>query len=293
MDKHVHSTNAPTVSIGGVEIAPLAYKGMRVLTTELLSREFGANEDHITTSLARHKARFEDGKHIFRVTGAELRALKNEPTFCGLVGKNASQLLLWPERGAARLAKIIDTDTAWEIYERLEDTYFAVRDGKISVDGLPLPKKLKAVGDVMHGFIRLAGLLGLKGNQRALSAAMATRRETGVDVLQLAGVTHLETDVQDQFLTPTQIASRTDPASSNQKINAALAEMGFQMEHRKKVKGRDRHDYWELTDTGKKAGGDYRDTTKKNRDGTPVLQIKWPTSVIAKVQQHMEQGNTK
>jgi hypothetical protein len=45
-----------------------------------------------------------------------------------LVPRNASHLLLWTERGAARHAKILDTDQAWEVFERLEDAYFRARD---------------------------------------------------------------------------------------------------------------------------------------------------------------------
>lgn len=42
-------------------------------------------------------------------------------------------LYLWTDRGAARHAKILETDEIWEVYEELEDTYFKVRDNRFKV----------------------------------------------------------------------------------------------------------------------------------------------------------------
>jgi hypothetical protein len=286
MNSQSNSTRVPTVSIGGIQIKPLAYKSARVITTELLAKEFGATEKNLHDNFSNNSTRFVEGVHFFRVSGDELRALKSQPDFIGVAHKFASQLMLWTERGVFRHAKILETDEAWETYERLESVYFAVREGKISTDALPLPKKLKAVGDVMHGFSRLAGLLGLKGNQRALSAAMATRRETGVDILKLTGVTHLDADIQEQDVTPTLIGTRLDPVQTAARVNEILEAIGLQTKHPYVKNGKNLH-YWELTQKGAAAGALYKDTTKKHHDGTPVKQIKWPVAVIAVVQAHM------
>ncbi|EES4398579.1 phage antirepressor Ant [Escherichia coli] len=37
----------------------------------------------------------------------------------------ARSLILWTERGAARHAKMLETDQAWEVFEKLEDCYFS------------------------------------------------------------------------------------------------------------------------------------------------------------------------
>ena len=42
--------------------------------------------------------------------------------------KNAKLLYLWTERGALLLAKSINTDKAWEAYERLVDFYFQKKE---------------------------------------------------------------------------------------------------------------------------------------------------------------------
>ncbi|MBQ0707869.1 ORF6N domain-containing protein [Ochrobactrum sp. AP1BH01-1] len=110
-----------------MRFSPLEYQGKRVLTTERLATAFETDADNIAMNFSRNKDRFVEGVHFFKVTGTELKEIKNSLTFSGSVGKNARSLLLWTERGVARHAKILETDIAWEIYEKLEDTYFSVR----------------------------------------------------------------------------------------------------------------------------------------------------------------------
>lgn len=48
-------------------------------------------------------------------------------------------LILWTERGAARHAKMLETDQAWEVFEKLEDSYFNQYEkeramGKMNID---------------------------------------------------------------------------------------------------------------------------------------------------------------
>ncbi|EJS0549968.1 ORF6N domain-containing protein, partial [Escherichia coli] len=41
------------------------------------------------------------------------------------VSPKTRSLILWTERGAARHAKMLETDQAWEVFEKLEDCYFS------------------------------------------------------------------------------------------------------------------------------------------------------------------------
>lgn len=278
------TAKVPMVSISGTEIRKIEYRGQQVVTFAMIDKVHGRPKDTAKRSFNENSPRFIEGEDFYRITQPdEIRTLG----FTRPQGGTAASVIVITKRGYLKIAKTLGDDKAWEVFNEMLEVYFAALDGAMNASALPLPKKLKTVGDVMHGFSRLAGLLGLKGNQRALSAAMATRRETGVDVLQLTGITHLEAEVQDQFITPTQIALRVDPTSTPQKINTALEALGYQIERRRIRKGADRHDYWELTDAGKAAGGEYFDTTKKRSDGTPVKQIRWPVSAVEKVQHHL------
>lgn len=279
MDKTSNSTSVPTVSIGGVEIQKIEYRGQQVVTFAMIDKVHKRPDGTAKRNFDENRIRFESGTDFVLVSLVEMRQ-----AFPGAFpARGGGDVTLMTQRGYLKLTKPMNDDRAWEVQDEMIDVYFAAMDGKINVTALPLPKKLKAVGDVMQGFSRLAGLLGLKGSQRALSAAMATQRETGVNVLQLTGITHLDADIQEQEVTPTLIGERLTPKETAARVNEILARIGLQVKHPYTSKGKAKH-YWELTPKGEAAGAIYKDTTKKHDNGTPVKQIKWPVSVIALLQ---------
>jgi hypothetical protein len=111
---------------------PIAYKGERVLTTERMAVGYGTDEKVIQNNFLRNQSRFVEGVHFFKVSGSDLKALKTDPLWEGQFDKRAAAVILWTERGARRHAKILDNDTAWAVFEDLEETYFAVKEGLIS-----------------------------------------------------------------------------------------------------------------------------------------------------------------
>jgi hypothetical protein len=123
------STSIPTTTVENLPV--IAYLGTRVLTTELLASLYGTETVNIRQNYANNADRFAEGKHFFKLEGEELKEFKR----LGVVDsidypslKFTSQLTLWTERGAARHAKILDTDAAWDVFERLEDAYFKPRE---------------------------------------------------------------------------------------------------------------------------------------------------------------------
>ncbi|HAX5527458.1 TPA: ORF6N domain-containing protein, partial [Escherichia coli O157] len=109
--------------------------------TELLAHLYGADVKNIQNNFARNVGRFQIGKHFFKIEGEELRELKHRPSLSGSVkiARNVRSLILWTERGAARHAKMLETDQAWEVFEKLEDSYFNQYEkeramGKMNID---------------------------------------------------------------------------------------------------------------------------------------------------------------
>ncbi|RSE16741.1 ORF6N domain-containing protein [Acinetobacter johnsonii] len=114
----------------------IRFKNVPVVTTAQLAEFYGVDVNNIQQNFKRNASRFIQGKHYFKIEGAELRELKNQPSLRGLVDssdrltesqfvkKNAKSLIVWTERGAARHAKMLDTDHAWDVFESLEDNYF-------------------------------------------------------------------------------------------------------------------------------------------------------------------------
>ncbi|MCP9269890.1 ORF6N domain-containing protein [Xenorhabdus sp. XENO-1] len=129
------ATNQVTKNLNSVEhIIVLVHNGIPVITTELLASVYETDVIRIQQNHTRNTDRFVEGKHFFKLTGSILKEFKNRLslsesvdsrlTNCPLVGKNARSLILWTERGAARHAKMLDTDKAWDVFEALEDHYF-------------------------------------------------------------------------------------------------------------------------------------------------------------------------
>lgn len=120
----------PTVNT----LQPILHNQIPVITTELLAKLYGTDVDNIKKNYSRNANRFIEGKHFFKVAGDELKTLRVtlshsqnvQPSLRGLqISPKARSLILWTERGAARHAKMLETDQAWDVFERLEDCYFS------------------------------------------------------------------------------------------------------------------------------------------------------------------------
>ncbi|MBD2826692.1 ORF6N domain-containing protein [Xenorhabdus szentirmaii] len=111
-------------------IIAIIHNGIPVITTELLAGVYETDVNNIQQNFKRNKDRFVEGKHFIKLTGLILKEFKNRLTNCQLVGKNARSLTLWTERGAARHAKMLDTDKAWDVFEKLEDFYFNQKESE-------------------------------------------------------------------------------------------------------------------------------------------------------------------
>ncbi|EKG2552466.1 ORF6N domain-containing protein, partial [Salmonella enterica] len=114
-----------TTQIAVETLSPILHNQIPVVTTELLASLYGTDPHSITKNHRSNVDRFVAGKHFFKLEGADLKAFKNKVTDSDLVASRAKHLILWTERGAARHAKMLETDQAWEVFEKLEDCYFS------------------------------------------------------------------------------------------------------------------------------------------------------------------------
>lgn len=116
-----------TTQISVESISLTTHQNIPVITTELLAQLYGTEVIRIQQNHARNAERFIEGKHFFKLVGLELRELKHRLSLSESVkiARNVRSLILWTERGAARHAKMLETDQAWEVFERLEDCYFS------------------------------------------------------------------------------------------------------------------------------------------------------------------------
>lgn len=107
------------------DLVPVVYGGVRVMTTDLLAKAYGASDKQIQDNFSNHRERFRERDHFFKIDGDELKQLRLHPDNIGLqISAKARHLILWTEKGAARHAKILETDQAWAVFGKLEDAYF-------------------------------------------------------------------------------------------------------------------------------------------------------------------------
>lgn len=104
--------------------APVVWQQDLVLTTAQLAEFYETPVDNIKVNFNRNRDRFVEGKHFFKLEGEALVLFKNLVTNCHPVNERTPSLYLWTKRGAARHAKMLNTDKAWEVFELLEDNYF-------------------------------------------------------------------------------------------------------------------------------------------------------------------------
>ena len=121
---------------------------------------------------------------------------------------------------------------------------------------------------IFKDFYGIGKLIGLDKAAAALAANNATVKVASVNVLELMGATHLESESQEHWFTPTELGRLI--SVSARAFNLLLAEAGLQNSEAGQ---------WVPTD---RAQGLCRimDTSKRHHSGTLVTQLKWSRDVL-------------
>ena len=113
------------VTVANMNVAVVEYNNERVLTTDQLAQAYECEGRNISDNFKNNESRFEEGKHYFKLEGAELKAFKRYSENIGLpINKFAPFVYLWTKRGVARHCKMLGTDKAWDMFDCLEENYF-------------------------------------------------------------------------------------------------------------------------------------------------------------------------
>lgn len=109
----------------------IEYHGQPVLTTEQLADALSSPDkpvkaQNLIYNFRYNADRYIEGKHYFKIEGEELEVLRIGNSNLQISPK-ARSLMLWTERGCLYHCKSVNTDVAWDAYERLVDTYFNVK----------------------------------------------------------------------------------------------------------------------------------------------------------------------
>lgn len=105
------------------ELQIVEYNNIRVLTTQQVAESYQTSTDTVKKNFNRNKDRYTEGKHYICLKGEELKDFKAKGQIVTL--PNVNTLYLWTQKGCLLHAKSLNTDIAWEVYDRLVDNYFA------------------------------------------------------------------------------------------------------------------------------------------------------------------------
>jgi hypothetical protein len=115
-----------TITIGSSALSVIEHGNERVLTTQQLAKGYGTTAKRITDNFSRNPTRYKANKHFYCLEGNVLRSFKRETPNCG-VAENTNKLYLWTELGTLLHAKSLNTDQAWDVYEKLVEYYFRAK----------------------------------------------------------------------------------------------------------------------------------------------------------------------
>ena len=157
------------------ELQITEYKSMRVLTTQQIAEAYGSDTRVISNNFNRNKERYIEGKHYICLEDGEKREFVDHHQIDD-GSKKASKLYLWTEKGAFLHAKSLNTDTAWEVYDRLVDNYFEkpkavpmTTDQKIQLlaqGNVELTEKVNSIDKDLQEFKQDMECMGLQQSSR-------------------------------------------------------------------------------------------------------------------------------
>ena len=243
------------------DLIPIEWSAQRVLTTEQLAQFYQCSSDNIKKNFSANKDKFVKGKHYFKVEGDDLNKLRVTESD-RQISPMTRTLYLWTERGAARHAKILTTEKAWEVFELLEDNYFnAVKPVETAANIKPIDL-IKEIGELKDAILAVytGAEIGSVLAQATLLISEYYHRDFS-SLLQLLP----PVDYDIGYLNPTEIGESL--GISAQMVNVKLSNLKLQIKVGKE---------WHITDEGKKYGGE----KFYSRNGHTGYRILWTDKVI-------------
>ena len=174
-------------------LVPVEHREQRVLTTAQLAEFYGCSVQQLQQNFNNNQDRFEAGKHFFKLTGDELKAFRDYiahfeaqslqfDTVEVQISSKTRTLYLWTERGAARHAKMLSTDKAWEVFEALEDCYFC-RQKVVPAADMPSVRRDGQLKDAcVYVLLMSNGTVKIGQSANVRSRASKIKRQTGLTV---------------------------------------------------------------------------------------------------------------
>lgn len=109
------------------ELQIIERNNQRVLLTSQLAENYDTTEKVISNNFNNNNDRYQEGRHYYCLEGEDLKEFLQSSNLGTQNTSKIRLLYLWTEKGALLHAKSLNTDKAWEVYDRLVETYFNVQ----------------------------------------------------------------------------------------------------------------------------------------------------------------------
>ncbi|MBC2369362.1 ORF6N domain-containing protein [Listeria booriae] len=239
-------------------------EGKRAMTVKDIAMIHSTDVRTINQSINRNIERFKSDVDIIDLKSVITPSDLEKFGYTQNAWNRSNNIYLLSERGYAKLLKILEDDTAWELYDQLVDSYFNMREKtKTSI-----PRK-KAINTVFRQEMSIAKTMAETLDvDLGIACTVAIQRTEAKTGESLGEYTKLlpSADHKTGYLTPTKIGEKFNLSAI--KVNKHLAEKGLQRKDGKK---------WRMTDAGKKFGEEIPFTAT---NGHTDYQLKWNESVL-------------
>lgn len=251
----------------GKEI-PVIYGGFGAGQKVMLARDVaeihGTELKAINQNINRNIKRFRENVDIIDLKTQSLPVTELEQLgFTKQSVANSKNIYLLSERGYAKLIKIMDTDLAWEIHDKLIDEYFQLREQKEQEQ-----QSLLADTRYAEALLELYDLTGHDKN-KTLNIAGALQGQAKEDItINIEAVD--ESTYKPHYYSITELAnSGLVPYYTTMSINSVLREKGI-LTNRKNNKP-----YQRFIDNGYFEYGIIKEYDKYDYRGEPVRRKGW------------------
>lgn len=200
-------------------------EGKRSMLVREISQIHNMKVGNINQRINDNKKRFKDKIDVIdlKTYTSDVSVLKELGFTQAQIG-NSNNIYLLSERGYSKLIKIMDTDLAWEIHDKLIDEYFAMRKVLNSSEQLKSNLLLEIYNGGQNGVLASKKLTELE--TRPLQDTIEKQSNTINELLPAANYTKKVLEDNDTLLTITQIAK--DFGMSGQALNDLLHDLGVQ-----------------------------------------------------------------
>ncbi|MGL6198687.1 MAG: ORF6N domain-containing protein [Lachnospiraceae bacterium] len=173
-------------------------EGKKCVTDKAVAEIHNMREPDIRRRITDNIKRFKEGVDFIdlKSCASDAQQLLNQMGYSQMQISKAEHIYILSERGYAKLIKIMDTDLAWEIHDKLIDEYFQIREGKrgkIGATDRASIMLMNARSRMANTYLKLANVDTLSPTYKNVLVSKAGEVLAGEEIIPLPKPVQLKT----------------------------------------------------------------------------------------------------